>query len=350
MRGRKDDHDNAATPGITQNAAASGGSLVVQVAGDMYLTKVSPSGPVGVPLEQVEDPFAVELHRSITFDEEQLPGLPVYVPRAHDTLLRKVVEQAAEGRTAMAVLTAGSAAGKTRACWEALAPLRAAGGWRLWHPQSPTRPQAALDGLDRVGPRTVVWLNETQEYLGASGDRGERVAGMLRALVNDPRRAPVLVLGTLWREHHDALTRKPGLQTTALFAGHVIGVPDTFEDVDMPALARAAKADPRLAWARQHAVGRQITQALAGAPELLDRWRTAPRAAEAVLRAAVDVVLAENYVRAGQAAWWYSLRMPPSRCRRRTSKSLILAWLVIGCGSGCSGRALAMPWWGLWVL
>ncbi|PRY40545.1 hypothetical protein CLV43_106282 [Umezawaea tangerina] len=63
-----------------------------------------------------------------------------------------------------------------------------------------------------------------------------------------------------------------------------------------------------------------------------------------------DPVLAENYVRAGQAAWWYSLRMPPSRCRRRTSKSVIWAWSVIGGGSGCSGRALAMPWWGRWVL
>jgi len=59
-----------------------------------------------------------------------------------------------------------------------------------------------------------------------------------------------------------------------------------------------------------------------------------------------DLVLAENSVRAGQATWWYSLRMPPSRCRRRMSKPVIWAWSVIGGNSGCSGRALAMPWWG----
>lgn len=287
---RKDDgYEEAATLNVTQNAVASGGSMVVQAAGDVYLTRVPASGPVGVPLERVVDPFAVEVHRSITLDEGHLPDLPVYVPRAHDALLREVVEQAVRGRSAMAVLTAGSAAGKTRACWEALAPLRVAGGWRLWHPQSPTRPQAALDGLDRVEPRTVVWLNETQDYLGANGDQGERVVGMLRALLNDSCRAPVLVLGTLWREHHDALTREPGSQATALLAGRVIRVPDVFEDVDLPALAQAAKADPRLAWASKNAVGRQITQSLAGAPELLDRWRMAPRAAEAVLRTAVDV-------------------------------------------------------------
>ncbi|GAA0232650.1 hypothetical protein GCM10010492_34270 [Saccharothrix mutabilis subsp. mutabilis] len=289
MGGRKDDDEGDATPEIMQNAMASGGSMVVQAGRDVYLTRVPPSGPVGVPLEQVVDPFAVEVHRSITLDEGHLPDLPLYVPRAHDTRLRVVVERAVRGLSAMAVLTAGSAAGKTRACWEALAPLRAAGGWRLWHPQSPTRPQAALDGLDRVEPRTVVWLNELQEYLGASGDQGERVVGMLRALLNDSRRAPVLVLGTLWREHHEALTQGQGSQTIALLAGHVIPVSDEFEDVDLPALAQAAKADPRLAWASKNAERRQITQSLAGAPELLDRWRTAPRAAEAVLRTAVDV-------------------------------------------------------------
>ena len=38
-----------------------------------------------------------------------------------------------------------------------------------------------------------------------------------------------------------------------------------------------------------------------------------------------DLVLAENVVRAGQAAWWYSLRMPLSRCCRRTSSLVIAA-------------------------
>jgi hypothetical protein len=34
---------------------------------------------------------------------------------------------------------------------------------------------------------------------------------------------------------------------------------------------------------------------------------------------ATDPVLAENTIRSGQTAWWYSLRMPPSRCRCRMS-------------------------------
>jgi len=54
-------------------------------------------------------------------------------------------------------------------------------------------------------------------------------------------------------------------------------------------------------------------------------------------------VPAENSVRAGQAAWWYSLGMPPSRCRRWMSRSATWAWFVVGCGSCRSGRALAIP-------
>ena len=64
----------------------------------------------------------------------------------------------------MVVLVAGSSAGKTRACWEAIEPLRDADGWRLWHPRNPTRSEAMLAGLDRVQLRTVVWLNEAQRW------------------------------------------------------------------------------------------------------------------------------------------------------------------------------------------
>jgi hypothetical protein len=49
----------------------------------------------------------------------------------------------------------------------------------------PTGPGAALAALDQVRPRMVVWLNETQEYLGTIGDDAERVAAKLRALLAD---------------------------------------------------------------------------------------------------------------------------------------------------------------------
>ena len=135
-----------------------------------------------------------------------LPVLPPYIRRDHDTDLAEVTQRAASGHSVMAVLVGGSSTGKTRACWEAihLLPL----GWRLWHPFDPTRPEAVLAELPRVGPRTVVWLNETQLYLRTPRRHRRTGRGRVATLLTDPGRAPVLVLGTLWPSHWDTLTRE----------------------------------------------------------------------------------------------------------------------------------------------
>ena len=161
------------------------------------------AGPaaVGRPLAEVSDPFALEVHRPVQPEDASagLPELPTYVPRGHDQLLAQVVRAATGGRSGVAVLVGGSSTGKTRACWEALGLLRdQQQGWRVWHPIDPSRPDAALRELPRIGPRTVVWLNEAQFYLDvADGALGERVAAGLRELLRDPARAPVLVLATM---------------------------------------------------------------------------------------------------------------------------------------------------------
>ncbi|MGW4115118.1 hypothetical protein ACWEFJ_29955 [Actinosynnema sp. NPDC004786] len=237
-----------------------------------------------MPLDAVLDPFDLEVHRPITVEGvEGLPDLTPYVPRAHDHRLAEVVDRAAAGAGAIAVLVAESSAGKTRACWEALAPLRAAGGWRLWHPD-PTRPDAVLRDLARVVPRTVVWLDEAQNHLGSPN--GDRVAAALRALLAGRR--PVLVLGTLWPQHHEALTREPGSPVRHLLDGAIVPVPDAFTDDDLAAMTRAARTDPRLAWAVRHAPDGRVTQQVAGGPELLTRFHTAPPAAKALITAAMD--------------------------------------------------------------
>ncbi len=127
-----------------------------------------PTVAAGRPLDEVTDPFALEVHRPVQPEDPQpgLPALPAYVPREHDTALGSVAQAAAEGGSGIAVLVGGSSTGKTRACWEALQLLRdRPEKWRLWHPIDPTRPDAALRELPGIGPRTVVWLNEAQFYL-----------------------------------------------------------------------------------------------------------------------------------------------------------------------------------------
>jgi tetratricopeptide (TPR) repeat protein len=252
--------------------------------------------PLGRPIAELDDPFALEVHRAIeaASDHVDLPLLPPYLERDHDLELRKRVHGTAEGCSTMVVLIGGSSTGKTRACWEAIHQLP--GGWRLWHPFNPTRPEAVLDTLEQVGPRTVVWLNETQHYLlTGRHELGERVAAGLRELLRDRRRGPVLVLGTMWPEYWDALTRYPTAeapdphpQARALLTDTDIGVPDAFTGPALSVLRAAANADPRLAQAQTHAQDGQITQFLAGVPALMQRYRNAPGAAKALLDAAMD--------------------------------------------------------------
>ncbi|MFH8392182.1 hypothetical protein [Streptomyces sp. NPDC018036] len=222
-------------------------------------------------------------------------ALPGYVERDHDRVLAEAVQDVAAGRSRIVVLVGSSSTGKTRACWEAVQPL-AEKGWRLWHPFDPTRAEAALEDLHRVRPRTVVWLNEAQHYLG-NRDVGERIAAAVHDLLVSPQRGPVLVLGTLWPDYARSYTALPGpkgkdphSRVRELLSDHTLTVPDVF-DADALAVATAvAEGGDRLladALSRARADGR-VTQDLAGAPELLNRYQHASPAAKALLEAAMD--------------------------------------------------------------
>ncbi|MGW5317854.1 hypothetical protein [Nocardia thailandica] len=246
----------------------------------------------GVPLGEVLDPFALEVHESITTPATaDMKDLPFYVRRAHDDRLGEVVARAVSGASGIAVLLGDSSTGKTRALWEALAPLRARGGWRLWAP-SRYRPEELGEQLGRVGSRTVVWLNETQRYFQflSEPERG-RLAETLHALLADGRRGPVLILGSLWHQHYAALCADPGSATRKLLGPATIEVPASFTGDDLAAMRAAAAADPRLQMAVDKADDGQITQYLAGGPELVDFYeRRASKIGKAVITAAMDLV------------------------------------------------------------
>ncbi|WP_067831958.1 tetratricopeptide repeat protein [Actinomadura kijaniata] len=250
------------------------------------------TGGVGLPLSLWSDPLALEVHPAIEHAGRGLPALPAYVRRGHDDALGEAVRGARE-RSAMAVLVGEAATGKTRACWEALGLLPE--DWRLWHPIAPSRPRAALRDLPSVGPRTVVWLNDLQHYLlTPGGDLGEQVAAELRALLRDPGRGPVLVLGTLWPRHWATLTgyhspeEDPHAQARALLAGHGIVVPTTFSPLELDRARAVAEEDPRLAEAVGNAEDGHLAQYLAGGPALQMIYRTAAPPARALLDAAID--------------------------------------------------------------
>ena len=253
--------------------------------------RVGGPGGAGRPIGE-QDPLDLGVHPAGNgIGRDAAAALPGYVPRAHDEELAGLVTRAAGGASGMAVLVGRSSTGKTRACWEAIQPL-AELGWRLWDPSEPTRAAAALSGLAAVGPRTVVWLNDARQYL----DAGEELAAAVHAVLTDPARAPVLVLGTLWPDFFNTYAQLPAsgapdpyARVRELVAGRRIGVPDVFDEAAL-AQARqlAVDGDRLLAAVLDRAHDGRIAQYLAGAPELLRRYHDASPAAKAVLHAAMD--------------------------------------------------------------
>ena len=78
----------------------------------------------------------------------------------------------------------------------------------------------------------------------------------------------------------------PHAQARELLAGHDITVPAAFTPAQLQQLGEAG--DARLAQAAAAAQDGQVIQFLAGAPELLARYRNAPPAAAALIHAAMD--------------------------------------------------------------
>ncbi|MEV6735238.1 hypothetical protein [Streptomyces sp. NPDC051364] len=174
------------------------------------------------------------------------------------------MQDVAQGHSRIVVLVGSSSTGKTRACWEAVQPL-AVDGWRLWHPFDPTRADAALEGLERVQPRTVVWLNEAQHYLG-DPRAGERIAAAVHTLLTHPGRTPVLVLGSLWPEYDRQYTALPSpgqpdphSRARELLAGRTLTVPDKFDE---EALRTASALDRPTASSKR--VGVVVAEGCAG--------------------------------------------------------------------------------------
>ncbi|MET9067784.1 hypothetical protein [Streptosporangium sandarakinum] len=260
----------------------------------------SPAEPLGQVIGELseQDALALEVHQAFTAAQttaDPVPVLPPYLPRSgFDDRLRAAVA-AAEGGSRLVMVVGGSSTGKTRACWEAIRAVLP--GWRVWHPLTPKRPLAVVEALcgNRLAARSVIWLNEAQFYLQAP-QAGESVATALQALLADASRGPVLVLGSMWPDYWSRLTQAsadpagpdPHPAVRALLGrAEEITSPLRFTDRQLADLAEIIEADPRLRAARR-APGGQVTQELAGARELLRRYRHADAAEQALLWAAMD--------------------------------------------------------------
>ena len=183
------------------------------------------------------------------------------------------------------LLVGGSSVGKTRCAFEALQALLP--DWWLIHPSD----GAEVTALVTDPPlRTVVWLDDLQNYLGGEGSLTvTTVRSLLRA------QAPIVVVGALWSDQYATWTTAPAFgmadphqqARAVLDLADMVRIPSRFSREEQDRARAAAVGDVRIRIAL-HAEGYGLTQTLAAAPQLVSRWEDAGVYAKAVLTAAVD--------------------------------------------------------------
>jgi len=234
--------------------------------------------------------------------------MPPYVRRLHDELLWTALDPAV-ATSRLVVVRGGSSTGKTRAAYEAVSARLS--DWRLDYPRNAAALAARLDAGIPTG--TVLWLGELRQY--ADDDGGTAVLGRLADLLEGTGH---ILITTMWPEHWAAYTAAartgPGSPEPTGVAGRlltslpeltgggptridsgrggVIDVPPKFTLVDLEAVAYTGDSVLSAAAAAAAAAGQegQVTQYLAGVPELLDRYAGPGGDAygQAIITAAMD--------------------------------------------------------------
>jgi hypothetical protein len=242
-----------------------------------------------IPVRQT-NPRRLGVHAAISVVgvPDEIP--PEYVPRDADDGefgVRAKVATASQ-RGGFVLLVGGSSVGKTRCAFEAVSALLP--DWGLVCPSGPGD-VAALAASP--APRTVIWLDELQNYLdGEAGLDGD----VMRALLN--ARYPTVIVATIRPDWYNVYAALPSASDADRYAREreVLGlaaevrIRGEFSPAERDRARTAAKRDRRLMIALE-TTGYGLTQTLAAAPQLVARWRDAPAVdsyAWAVLAAALD--------------------------------------------------------------
>jgi len=165
------------------------------------VTTVHPQtfGTVGA----VTDPVLLGIHPAIPLKlsvEGLNSQLPTYIRRDIDTDLRTALRKDLS-RGGFIVLAGREACGKSRTAYEAIKAELSA--WRIFVPAE----AAEVNGLAEaeIGDgRIIAWVDELLPLLN-DPDLSIRA---FRELIGNPGR-PVVIIGTMWPEHHDQLSEQP---------------------------------------------------------------------------------------------------------------------------------------------
>jgi hypothetical protein len=248
-------------------------------------------------------------------------ALPLYVSRDHDAELRDRLAAAAPDG-GLVLLTGRSCTGKTRSAWEAI-QSDAFRGWRVIRPAGASALRSAA-GSGKIRPQTIVWLDEMQLFLGGDHEDG-LTADDLRTLW--ARHGQVVVIGIIWPDLYDDFFRRPGAGKKSTdrarqvleMASPPVRVPDGLGEAEVERAQRQATADETIRWALRHS-DQGLTQILAGAPWLVQRWeqprsgytRSVLAAAAAAARLGIRDGVSPEFLREAARAYFPSRRAAPA--------------------------------------
>ncbi|MER5787209.1 tetratricopeptide repeat protein [Streptomyces sp. NPDC001980] len=227
-------------------------------------------------VREVRDRALLGIHPAIPLplgaDPRLSVELPTYVPRDLDVQLRAALRRASV-ESGFVLIIGRAASGKTRLAFEAInAEL---GDWRLFMPSKADHLTAYLaSGADLS--HTVVWLNETQDFLGA----GQLTIETVRRVLANPKR-PAVIIGTIWPEHYSRLRgsvggwegRDPDRESVRILElARLFTLDEQFSSDERARAHDLAHTDPRIEEALRHEEGAHLAQVLASAPELILQW------------------------------------------------------------------------------
>ncbi|GAA2024915.1 hypothetical protein GCM10009839_23540 [Catenulispora yoronensis] len=208
--------------------------------------------------------------------------VPTYVERDHDAGLRRRMDSAlAEAQAALLILRGGSCTGKTRTAVEAIRVRLP--DWVLIFPKTQESLLSVL-AAQAAGPRTVLWLDEAQEYLSS-----EVVAAALRTYLEQP--GPAFVVMTLWPERYGEIFAQGGHVGKLLASSRPVDIPRSFSGRDMRVLRKTAKHDRSLDAVLKASMRDDVTQTLAAGPALVDHYEQAASPSQRYGRAIIDAAM-----------------------------------------------------------
>lgn len=282
--------------------------LLGEVGAKALALRVHPAIEAGVRPAATGARHSRFLHRahggSAEPDVEQA-DLPTFVPRDQEPAVEDWLRRAAIAG-GMLVLVGDSAVGKSRLLYETARRLLP--DFRVLAPSLGDGALVAeVARADFRLPNLVIWLDELHRFLEGpylSAGSIPITAETVQALLDDP--TPVVILASCWPEHVRELRgseeepRRPdgaGVSTPPRRDRHPAAVDvlrrayeitvQTFSDGERAAAEEIASADRRLEVALEYR-DFNVTEVLAGAPELVRRYERGTPEERAVLEAAVD--------------------------------------------------------------